>query len=65
MLSLAKLVFEAASARRESRGSHYRLDYPSCDDTNWRKTVIIKKKRKQPKIRFTSIQNHRFHEGII
>ena len=62
MLSLAKLVFEAASARKESRGPHYRLDYPSCDETHWRKTVIIKKERKQPKIHFTQIQNHQLHE---
>jgi succinate dehydrogenase/fumarate reductase flavoprotein subunit len=65
MLILAKLVFKAALARRESRGSHFRLDYPSCDDTNWRKTVIIKKKRKQPKIHISSIQSHRFHEGTM
>jgi len=57
MLILAKLVFEAVLARRESRGSHFRLDYPLSDDTNWRKTVILKKERKQLKIRFTPILN--------
>ncbi|HVU67395.1 MAG TPA: L-aspartate oxidase [Ktedonobacteraceae bacterium] len=33
MLLVAELVIAAALERRESRGSHYRRDYPSCDET--------------------------------
>jgi L-aspartate oxidase len=33
MLLVAELVIAAALERRESRGSHYRLDYQSCDES--------------------------------
>ncbi len=35
MLCLAELVVEGALARKESRGSHYRLDCPDRDDDRW------------------------------
>jgi len=35
MLDLAEVIVEGALARKESRGSHFRLDYPERDDRNW------------------------------
>ena len=35
-VTLARLVSQAALDRRESRGAHYRSDYPSTDDQNFR-----------------------------
>lgn len=35
-VTLAKLVAEAALWREESRGGHYRADFPQRDDENWR-----------------------------
>ena len=32
MIQLAKLITQAALDRKESRGSHFRLDYPTKDD---------------------------------
>jgi L-aspartate oxidase len=32
LLVVGELIAEAASARRESRGSHYRSDYPLSDE---------------------------------
>ncbi|MFN7972678.1 MAG: L-aspartate oxidase [Acidobacteriota bacterium] len=37
MLDLARLVVDAAIARKESRGGHYRSDFPTRDDARFRK----------------------------
>ena len=35
MLHLAEAIVEGALARKESRGSHFRVDYPNRDDEHW------------------------------
>jgi len=40
MLDLAEVVAIGALKRKESRGAHYRLDYPKRDDENWLKHTI-------------------------
>jgi len=42
MLLYAEAILAAAIARTESRGSHYRTDYPERDDANWLKTTLAK-----------------------
>ncbi len=43
LLDFALLAVTAGLARKESRGAHYRLDYPKRDDENWLKhTLAIK-----------------------
>ncbi len=40
LLEIAELVTVAAIARTESRGAHYREDYPKRDDLNWLKHTL-------------------------
>lgn len=40
MLTCATLTMMAAQKRHESRGAHFRLDYPQLED-NWQKTVTL------------------------
>jgi L-aspartate oxidase len=42
-LTVATLVARAALRREESRGAHYRVDFPARDDARWRTHTIIRK----------------------
>jgi succinate dehydrogenase/fumarate reductase flavoprotein subunit len=41
ILTVAQLTCRSALARRESRGSHYRSDYPEANDHDWLCNVLI------------------------
>lgn len=42
MITVARLVARAALERTESRGTHYRLDYPDRDDAHWQHHVLLR-----------------------
>jgi fumarate reductase (CoM/CoB) subunit A len=46
MARTALLVATAALCRQESRGSHYRTDFPSRDDSLWQKNIALTKDEK-------------------
>jgi len=39
MLQLARVIAQGAALRDESRGAHYKPDFPERDDANWLKTT--------------------------
>ncbi len=41
MLTVTRLICLSASIRTESRGVHYRLDFPECDEKKWRKHITV------------------------
>jgi len=42
MITIAKLIANAASIRRESRGTHYLVEHSNQDDANWLKHIAFK-----------------------
>jgi len=44
MLTFAQLVTLGAQHREESRGVHYRTDFPERDDARWRRSITIERR---------------------
>lgn len=43
LLDLSEIIARGALARTESRGAHYRLDYPRRDDRNWLRHTFVRR----------------------
>jgi len=50
MIQVAQLIIRTALKRTESRGAHYRTDYPKMDDENWKRHLILHRYSESAKI---------------
>ena len=55
LISIAKCICVAALEREESRGSHYRSDFSSRNDKEWRKNIIVEKTDEYIQVKFNKI----------
>jgi succinate dehydrogenase flavoprotein subunit len=60
LLGLAETILLSAIARTESRGAHFREDYPERDDKNWLKHTLIQKTDDGPRISYKPVKITRF-----
>jgi len=60
LLGLAEVIIASSLNRQESRGAHYREDYPERDDQNWLKHTLVRKTDKGPEIFYKPVTITRF-----
>jgi len=60
LLHLAEAILVAALAREESRGAHYREDFPERDDGQWLKHPLVQKTDNGPRLFYKPVTVTRF-----
>jgi succinate dehydrogenase / fumarate reductase flavoprotein subunit len=60
LLDLAEVLVESALARQESRGAHFREDFPKRDDPNWLKHTLACKGEKGIELKYKPVTVTKF-----
>jgi succinate dehydrogenase flavoprotein subunit len=55
MIDLARVITLGALNRNESRGAHYKPDFPNRDDENWLKSTIAEYSGEGPVFSYESV----------
>ena len=55
MFDIAEIVLAGGLGRKESRGAHFRLDYPKRDDQNWLKHTLAYHTRDAPRFEYAPV----------
>jgi succinate dehydrogenase / fumarate reductase flavoprotein subunit len=64
LLGLAEAIIVSAMNRRESRGAHYREDYPRRDDQNCLQHTLIRKTEDGPEVFYKPVTLTRFQPEL-
>jgi succinate dehydrogenase / fumarate reductase flavoprotein subunit len=60
LLDVAETIVVGALAREESRGAHYRSDFPNRDDANWLKHTLVYRTPDGPSLTYAPVTITRF-----
>ncbi len=60
LLDVAETIVAGALAREESRGAHYRSDFPRRDDANWLRHTLASRTPDGPSLRYQAVTVTRF-----
>jgi succinate dehydrogenase / fumarate reductase flavoprotein subunit len=60
LIDLAEVIVVSALARKESRGSHYRLDYPKRNDNEWLNHTLAQFSEDNIRLKFKRVKITRF-----
>ena len=60
LVELAETIVSGALAREESRGAHYRSDFPARDDANWLKHTLARRTPEGASLTYTPVTITRF-----
>jgi succinate dehydrogenase / fumarate reductase flavoprotein subunit len=60
LLDIAETIVASALAREESRGAHYRSDFPKRDDAQWIKHIVARRTPQGPVLTYEPVTITRF-----
>jgi len=55
-LLVGEMIVRSALMREESRGAHFRKDFPKTDDAHWKGNIFLKKSRESMRLEFRPLR---------